>query len=128
VQPSPAPGRLWTSSVARQRCSIRLASRLNAQRVIVTCANQDLAYFEFMSMMNLAIAEEALSLSPAERADLAKLLIQSLEKDGKTDKEIQTELTRRFERLQLGEEQGLTFEQVFGAAPAATLRPHRACE
>jgi hypothetical protein len=38
-----------------------------------------------MALTNLAVAEEALSLSPAERVELAKLLIQSVEGDGRTD-------------------------------------------
>ena len=38
-----------------------------------------------MALTNLAVAEEALSLSPAERVDLARLLIQSLENDRRTD-------------------------------------------
>ena len=41
-----------------------------------------------MPLTNLAVAEEALSLSPADRADLAKLLIQSLENDRRPDAEI----------------------------------------
>jgi hypothetical protein len=41
--------------------------------------------FSRWDLTNLAVAEEALSLSPAERADLARLLIQSLEDDSRTD-------------------------------------------
>ena len=41
-----------------------------------------------MALTNLAVAEEALSLSPAERADLAKLLIQSLQNDRQKYQEI----------------------------------------
>jgi putative addiction module component (TIGR02574 family) len=66
-----------------------------------------------MSPRNLAMAEEALSLSAEERAELAKLLIQSLEGDSRTDKEISEELTRRLEALVSGKDSGLTFEQVF---------------
>ena len=64
--------------------------------------------------MNLAVAEEALSLSPAERADLAKLLIQSLENDGRSDAEISSEHRRRLDGLLLGTDAGLSFEQTFG--------------
>ena len=66
-----------------------------------------------MPLINVTVAEEALSLSPAERADLAKLLIQSLEGDRRTDEEIRAELASRLERLKLGDDPGLTFEQVF---------------
>lgn len=66
-----------------------------------------------MALTNVALAEEALSLSPAERADLAKLLIQSLEGDRRTDEDIKAELTRRLEELTSGKDTGLTFEQVF---------------
>jgi putative addiction module component (TIGR02574 family) len=65
--------------------------------------------------MNLAVAEEALSLSPADRADLAKLLIQSLENDRRSDAEIRAELNRRLDDLLSGMDAGLNFEQVFGA-------------
>jgi putative addiction module component (TIGR02574 family) len=68
-----------------------------------------------MALTNLAVAEEALSLSPAERADLAKLLIQSLETDHRSDAEIKSQLTRRLEDLISGKDAGLNFEQVFGA-------------
>ncbi len=68
-----------------------------------------------MALTNLAVAEEALSLSPAERADLAKLLIQSLENDRRSDAEITAELNRRFADLISGKDSGLNFEQVFGS-------------
>ena len=66
-----------------------------------------------MPLINVSVAEEALSLSPAERADVAKLLIQSLEGDTRTDQEIKTELARRLAQLRSGEDPGLTFGQVF---------------
>lgn len=66
-----------------------------------------------MPLTNLAVAEEALSLSPGERADLAKLLIKSLEEDPRTDEEITADLARRLEALRSGEDAGLSFEQVF---------------
>jgi putative addiction module component (TIGR02574 family) len=68
-----------------------------------------------MPLTNLAVAEEALSLPPADRADLAKLLIQSLENDRRSDAEIRTELNRRLDDLFSGKDAGLNFEQVFGA-------------
>ncbi len=66
-----------------------------------------------MSLTNLTVAEEALSLSPEDRADLAKLLIQSLEGDARTDEGIKAELAGRLEELRSGHDPGLTFEQVF---------------
>jgi putative addiction module component (TIGR02574 family) len=68
-----------------------------------------------MPLTNLAVAEEALSLSPADRADLAKLLIQCLENDHRSDAEIRSELNRRLDDLLPGRDAGLKFEQVFGA-------------
>lgn len=68
-----------------------------------------------MALTNLAVAEEALSLAPAERADLARLLIQSLQDDPRTDLEIKTELAQRLEDLVSGKDSGLTFEEVFGS-------------
>ena len=70
--------------------------------------------FKAMALTNLAVAEEALSLSPAERADLARLLIQSLEDDSRTDAEIKDDLTQRLKELVSGKDSGLTFEEVFG--------------
>ncbi len=69
-----------------------------------------------MPLTNLAVAEEALSLSPAERAELAKLLLQSLEDDPRTDEQIKADLSQRLEKLQIGADSGLTFEQVFGSS------------
>jgi putative addiction module component (TIGR02574 family) len=60
------------------------------------------------------MAEEALSLAPAERADLAKLLVQSLEGDSRTDEAIRADLTRRLAALVFGKDSGLAFNQVFG--------------
>jgi putative addiction module component (TIGR02574 family) len=67
-----------------------------------------------MPIMNLAVAEEALSLAPAERADLAKLLVQSLEGDSRDDAAIKADLTRRLEDLVSGKDAGLMFNEVFG--------------
>jgi putative addiction module component (TIGR02574 family) len=69
-----------------------------------------------MPLTNVTVAEEALSLSPAERADLANLLIQSLEGDRRTDEAIKVELASRLERLKSGEDPGLTFAQVFDSS------------
>ncbi|MCX6904634.1 MAG: addiction module protein [Verrucomicrobia bacterium] len=67
-----------------------------------------------MPLTNLAVAEEALSLAPAERADLAKLLVQSLEGDSRTDEAIKADLIRRLADLMSGSDAGLSFDQVFG--------------
>jgi putative addiction module component (TIGR02574 family) len=67
--------------------------------------------------MNLTMAEDELSLSPVERAELAKLLIQSLEGDPRTDEEIKADLTRRLEALVSGTDPGLSFKDVFGSQP-----------
>jgi putative addiction module component (TIGR02574 family) len=67
-----------------------------------------------MALTNMAIAEEALSLSPDEQLALVKLLIQSLEADPRTDAEIKTELKTRLDDLLSGRDKGLTFAEVFG--------------
>ncbi|MGD0261673.1 MAG: addiction module protein [Verrucomicrobiota bacterium] len=82
----------------------------------LTCAAAGGRYFIPMAITNLAVAEEALSLAPAERADLAKLLVQSLEGDSRTDEAIKADLTRRLEDLVSGKDAGLNFNQVFGNA------------
>jgi putative addiction module component (TIGR02574 family) len=70
-----------------------------------------------MPLTNISVAEEALSLSPGDRAELAKLLIQSLEGDERTDEAIRADLADRLEQLQSGADPGLTFEEVFKSAP-----------
>ena len=81
------------------------------------CVACPLRYLVHMPITNLAVAEEALSLPPAERVDLAKLLVQSLEEDSRTDEAIKADLTRRLEDLISGKDAGLSFTQVFGSAP-----------
>jgi putative addiction module component (TIGR02574 family) len=66
-----------------------------------------------MALTNLAVAEEALSLSPVERADLAILLIESLQDDSRTDDQIKRDLKERLEALVSGKDSGLTFQEVF---------------
>jgi len=70
-----------------------------------------------MPLTNLTVAEEALSLSPEDRAALARLMIESLETDSRTDAEIKAELTSRLERLLSKKDNGLDFHEVFGRAP-----------
>jgi len=67
-----------------------------------------------MPITSFALAEEALSLAPAERADLARLLVRSLEGDSRTDEAIKADLIRRLEDVVSGKDAGLTFSQVFG--------------
>jgi putative addiction module component (TIGR02574 family) len=69
-----------------------------------------------MPLTNLTVAEEALSLSPEDRAALARLMIESLETDSRTEAEIKAELTRRLEELLLKKDAGLSFHEVFGRA------------
>ena len=78
------------------------------------CAIYDTEYLQRMALTNLAVAEEALSLSPAERADLARLLIESLQDDDRTDDQIKVDLKQRLEALVSGKDSGLTFQEVFG--------------
>lgn len=68
-----------------------------------------------MALNNLAVVEEALSLSQSERAALAQLLIESLEDDPRTDDEIKADLTRRLSDLTTGADPGLSFKDVFAA-------------
>lgn len=76
-----------------------------------------------MTTINLAVAEEALSLPPAERADLAKLLIQSLEDDPRTDAEIKEDLTQRFKDLLSGKDSGLTFPEAAAVHSEGNFQP-----
>ncbi len=68
-----------------------------------------------MALTNMTMAEDALSLLPNERAELAKLLIQSLVDDPRTGAEIKTDLSRRLKDLLSGKDPGLTFQEVFGS-------------
>lgn len=78
------------------------------------CPAWENGYAVPVALDNVALAEEALSLSPRERANLAKLLIQSLEGTHETDDQIRADLARRLAELLSGSDRGLTFEQVFG--------------
>jgi len=68
-----------------------------------------------MALSSIFLAEEALSLPPEQRAELAKLLTESLREDRRTDDEIRAELQRRFADLKSGRDNGLSFEQTFGS-------------
>lgn len=69
-----------------------------------------------MILKDVAFAEEALSLPASERAGLARLLVESLEGDPRSNEEIRSNLKLRFEKLRSGEDIGMTFDQVFGEA------------
>jgi putative addiction module component (TIGR02574 family) len=67
-----------------------------------------------MPLSNISVAEEALWLPPVERANLAKLLIDSLDNQPDADEQVRAELTRRLERLKSGLDTGLSFQETFG--------------
>jgi len=54
---------------------------------------------------------------------LARLLIQSLHDDPRTDSEIKADLARRLDDLITGKDAGLTFEEVFAAGGEGDLQP-----
>jgi len=66
-----------------------------------------------MNQPSVYLAEQALALPPPQRAGLARLLIDSLEGDLRTDAEIKATLQRRFEALRTGQDAGLAFGAVF---------------
>jgi putative addiction module component (TIGR02574 family) len=67
-----------------------------------------------MPSTSVYLAEEALSLPPAQRAELARLLMDSLSENGKSDDEIRALLRSRLADLKSGKDAGQTFEEVFG--------------
>ncbi|MBI5768581.1 MAG: addiction module protein [Verrucomicrobia bacterium] len=67
-----------------------------------------------MASTSIYLAEEALSLPPAQRAELARLLMDSLDEKGKSDAEISAMLRSRLADLKSGKDAGLSFEEVFG--------------
>jgi putative addiction module component (TIGR02574 family) len=80
------------------------------------CVGNNLWHYLLMPLMNLTVAEEALSLSPEDRAALARLLIESLATDSRSDAEIKAELNSRLEELLSKKDEGLAFHEVFGRA------------
>ena len=66
-----------------------------------------------MALMNISLAEDALSLPPQQRADLAKSLIDRLKGSDRSDAEIKTELARRLACLRSGEDRGYSLDEVF---------------
>lgn len=69
-----------------------------------------------MIVRDVSFAEEALSLPASERAGLARLLVESLEGDPRSNAEVRKDLQLRFENLRSGKDVGITFDQVFGEA------------
>ena len=69
-----------------------------------------------MIVKDVSFAEEALSLPASERAGLARLLVESLEGDPRSDDDVRRDLQLRFQNLRSGADTGMTFEQVFGEA------------
>ena len=67
-----------------------------------------------MPLASAYLAEEALSLPPEQRQELAKLLLDSLKVDGPSDEELKAMLRARLADLKSGEDRGLSFEEVFG--------------
>jgi putative addiction module component (TIGR02574 family) len=67
-----------------------------------------------MALTNVYLAEEALSLPPEQRQQLAKLLLDSLKSDGRTDEELRAMLRSRLADLESGKDAGMSFEEVFG--------------
>ncbi len=66
-----------------------------------------------MAISSIYLAEEALSLPPQQREQLAKLLMQSLQDDGRSDEEITAALRSRLSDLKSGKDAGMSFEAVF---------------
>ena len=67
-----------------------------------------------MALTSVYLAEEALSLPPEQREQLAKLLLESLKPDSRSDSELAAMLQSRLTDLRSGKDRGLSFEEVFG--------------
>lgn len=67
-----------------------------------------------MALTSVYLAEEALSLPPEQRHQLAQLLLDSLKDDGPSDEEIRATLKSRLDDLRSGKDRGHSFEDVFG--------------
>ncbi|WP_221033184.1 addiction module protein [Actomonas aquatica] len=67
-----------------------------------------------MSLTSVYLAEEVLALPADQRRMLAKLLMDSVQEDGRSDDEIRGDLISRLEALRDGRDPGLSFEEVFG--------------
>ncbi len=67
-----------------------------------------------MALTSVFLAEEVLSLPADQRRVLAKLLLESVADDGRSEEEIRLMLRTRLEDLKSGRDPGMSFEQVFG--------------
>jgi len=68
-----------------------------------------------MASSSIYLAEEVLSLPADQRAELARLLVESLREDPRGDDQIRAELQQRLGDLKDGKDPGLDFDQVFGS-------------
>jgi len=66
-----------------------------------------------MSPTSVYLAEEVLALPSDQREMLAKLLMESIRNDGRSDEEIRNDLSSRLSDLQTGRDAGMSFEDVF---------------
>lgn len=67
-----------------------------------------------MALTSVFLAEEVLALPTEQRRMLAKLLLESVTDDGRSDEEIRMMLRSRLEGLKSGGDAGMSFEEVFG--------------
>jgi putative addiction module component (TIGR02574 family) len=67
-----------------------------------------------MALTSIYLTEEALSLPPDQREQLARLLLESLKPDAPSDEELTAMLRSRLADLRSGQDRGLSFEEVFG--------------
>ncbi len=67
-----------------------------------------------MARTSVYLAEEALSLPPEQRHQLAQLLLESLKDTGQSDEEVRFMLKSRLDDLQSGKDSGQSFQDVFG--------------
>ncbi len=67
-----------------------------------------------MAFTSIPLADEALSLPPEQRHQLALLLVASLETNGPSDDELKRILQSRLNDLRSGQDRGLSFNEVFG--------------
>jgi putative addiction module component (TIGR02574 family) len=67
-----------------------------------------------MAPTSVYLAEEVLALPIEQRRTLAKLLMDSVIDDGRSDDQIRDDLRSRLEDLKSGRDPGMSFEEVFG--------------
>lgn len=67
-----------------------------------------------MALTSVYLAEEVLSLPAEQRRMLAKLLMDSVSGDGRSDDEIREMLRSRLDDLKSGRDAGMSFEEIFG--------------